>query len=318
VQQVAIPELAAHPVVNAAIQHVQYLSTNSIVTARRILNNGESIPGDEDYLAALAKPASVAHSDIVQFSHTVAETVLRNTGSSTGIATDPAQLFWARVKAYYTAYFQGSFINYFSTPVTKPTLQLTVSDDEITQAAGVFLELLFDQLLSPTVWTDGKNPPWAYYPGGGAKPPTYLGVFKPSPQYVALVSGPPGSCGMTQAKMDTLTYLAKTFSTAASGEVSITVKSFGGVEVPLGIFGKLNVGDNKTLTDLIQLLVSESVNRLTVAIAASILEAIEIIPPPQSSGSSALLAAAYRKTTPKGELIQMYSTPFISASRKSS
>jgi hypothetical protein len=46
-----------------------------------------------------------------------------------------------------------------------------IGDTEITQAAGVFLEVLFDQLLSSTAWSDGKSPPAAYYPGGGSKAP---------------------------------------------------------------------------------------------------------------------------------------------------
>jgi hypothetical protein len=317
VRQVAMPDLAAHPVVNAALQHVHYASATSLVTARRILNNGRINAQDEAYLATISKPPPLSHGDIVQFSHTISETVLRNTGSSIA-PDDPAQLFWSRVKAYYTAYYQGNFIGYFSgPPVAKPAVQLTIKDDEVTQAAGIFLELLFDQILSPTVWTDGKNPPGAYYPGGGSKPPTYVGVFKVTPQPLAdATSGvPPGACGMTGLKMEALTYLAKTFSTAASGEISITIKSFGGIEVPLGIFGKLNVGDNQLLTDLAQMVVSESVTRLTAAIAAPILEAIEIVPT-QSSGSP-LVAAAYRSTTRKALMIQMYSTPFISASRKS-
>jgi hypothetical protein len=120
---------------------------------------------------------------------------------------------------------------------------------------------------------------------------------------------------MTKLKMETLTYLAKTFSTAASGEISITIRSFGGIEVPLGIFGKLNVGDNQILTKLAQMVASEAVTRLTAAIAAPILEAIEILPSQQSGGAA--VPAVYRSTTQKALMIQMYSSPFISASRKS-
>jgi hypothetical protein len=51
-------------------------------------------------------------------------------------------------------------MGYFSAqPVAKPAVQLSITDDEVTQAAAVFLELVFDQILSPTVWTDGKRRP---------------------------------------------------------------------------------------------------------------------------------------------------------------
>src|ERR1700733_7863209 len=83
---------------------------------------------------------------------TISETVLPNTGSSFA-PNDPAQLFWSRVKAYYTAYYQGNFMGYFSAqPVAKPAVQLSITDDEVTQAAAVFLELVFDQ-----IWPNGLD-----------------------------------------------------------------------------------------------------------------------------------------------------------------
>jgi hypothetical protein len=109
---------------------------------------------------------------------------------------------------------------------------------------------------------------------------------------------------MTAAKAATLKYLATTFATAASAETSVSVKSFGGIEVGLGIFGKLSIGDNNTLTALLQSVVTEAVERLTVAIGAPILEAIEIVNPPP------LLP---RSPQSQARLIRLYSTPFVSA-----
>jgi hypothetical protein len=305
----AIPQIGSHPVVNAVLQHVQYISTSSIATSRHILTNGQTDEADQVYLASVSKPPPLAASDIVQFGRTLAETVMRNTGGNPDTTNEDAQQFWSNVKAYYTAYYQGNFVNYFAQPVSKPTVQLTISDTEITAAAGVFLELLFDQLLSPTVWTDGsKN----YYPGAGSKAPTYLGVFK---QTAAKLTTPDGACGMTEAKVNTITYLANTFSTAASGELSVGVKSFGGIEVGLGIFGKLSIGDNSTLTALLQAVASEAVKRLTVAIAAPILEAIEVVPAPQTVQGGPMLAARLSTATTRAQKIQLYSSPFTSASR---
>ena len=304
----AIPQIGSHPVVNAVLQHVQYISTSSIVRARSFLTNGQTDEADQAYLATASKPPPLAASDIVQFGRTLSETVMRNTGGNPDTTNEDAQQFWSNVKAYYTAYYQGNFVNYFAQPVSKPTVQLTISDTEITAAAGVFLELLFDQLLSPTVWTDGsKN----YYPGAGSKAPTYLGVFK---QTAAKLVTPDGACGMTEAKANTITYLANNFSTAASGELSVGVKSFGGIEVGLGIFGKLSIGDNSTLTALLQAVASEAVKRLTVAIAAPILEAIEVVPAPKTVPGGAMLARASVPAT-RAQKIQLYSSPFTSGTR---
>ncbi len=307
--EAAIPQLIAQPVVNAALAHVQYVSANALVTARRLLSNGQTNAQDEEYLASVPKPAAISPSDIMTFGHTVAASVLRNTGSSPDSTNALAQQFWADVKGYYTAYYKGTFVNYFSQSITQPKAQLTIDDTEISQAAGVFLEVLFDELLTPTVWTDGSK----YYPGGGSKP-TYLTVF--NAQAVKLAK-PDGACGMTEGKANTLNYLANTFSTAASGEVSLTVKTFGGLEVPLGIFGKLNVGDNNTLTTLVQLVVSESVKRLTVAIAAPILEAIQINTSAAPTLASRQALGSSSSTGRQGQLIQMYSTPFVSGGESS-
>lgn len=304
----AIPQIGSHPVVNTVLQHVQYISTSSIVTARHFLSNGQTDQADQEYVATVSRPPPLTAGDIVRFGHTLAETVMRNTGGSPDSTTDEAQQFWSNVKAYYTAYYKGDFVTYFAQPVSKPTVQLTISDAEITAAAGVFLELLFDQLLSPTVWIDSsKN----YYPGAGSKSPTYLSVFKQTP---AKLVTPDGACGMTEAKANTIAYLANTFSTAASGELSVRVKSFGGIQVGLGILGKLSVGDNSTLTALLQSVASEAVKRLTVAIAAPILEAIEVVPPSQTVQGGRMLAAASAATS-RARKVQLYSSPFTSATR---
>ena len=117
----AIPQIGSHPVVNAVLQHVQYISTSSIVTSRHILTNGQTDEGDQAYLASLSKPPPLAASDIVQFGHTLAETVMRNTGGNPDTTNEDAQQFWSNVKAYYTAYYKGDFVNYFAQTVSKPT-----------------------------------------------------------------------------------------------------------------------------------------------------------------------------------------------------
>jgi hypothetical protein len=96
---------------------------------------------------------------------------------------------------------------------------------------------------------------------------------------------------------------------------NLTVKSIGGVEIGLGVLGKLSIGDNSTLTDLVQASVSEIVGRLTVALAAPILEAIDIEQQPVLQAklqATAPTHAAARKTTSLN-VIRAFSTPFLSA-----
>jgi hypothetical protein len=77
--------------------------------------------------------------------------------------------------------------------------------------------------------------------------------------------------------------------------------------------GKLNVGDNDTVTTLLQSVVSQVVKRLTVALGAPILEAIDIdinypIARPLLANSTRT-----RLALSNAESIRLYSSPFVSA-----
>jgi hypothetical protein len=172
---------------------------------------------------------------------------------------------------------------------------------------------VLDEILAPTVWQDQDG---KYYPGGikGASP-TYLKVNSLKAQPIP--SGIYG-CGMNVVKAEAIDYLTKTFYTAAVAQTSLTVKSAGGLEVGLGILGKLNVGDNSTLTALLKGVVGQVVKRLTVAFAAPVLEAIEIEKRPAFAASGGLTALTLprppaNRLVDKAEQIRLYSAPFISS-----
>jgi hypothetical protein len=140
----ALPtRLATDPVVGAVLEHVRYVSTTAIVNSRKLLNNGQLADMDVAYMAASPRPRPILQTDLLTFIHTVAEVGLRNTSSQPGTG-DLNQEFGDHLKAYYSLYYKGSFTNYFSQTIMKPTAQLTIGDTEIAQAAGIFLELLFD------------------------------------------------------------------------------------------------------------------------------------------------------------------------------
>ena len=112
-------------------------------------------------------------------------------------------------------------------------------------------------------------------------------------------------------------YLAQSFSKAASTETGLTIKSAGSIEIGLGIVGKLNIGDNSLLTSLVQNVVSEIVARLTVQIAAPILEAIDFEQQPipvQTSLSTVPDAATTTnlKALPKAEVSRIMTSVFVS------
>jgi hypothetical protein len=273
--QAALPtQLAQDPVLKSIVANAKYASTNSLVQARKYLT-GTTSPEDAMALSNSPKPPPISHSDLNTFMHNVAALAIGNTNPSANNGDPQAQLFWSKLDLYYKAYFSGNFITYFAVPLQKPTLATTITDTEIDNAALVFIEFVLDEVLQPMVWygADGK-----YYPAGvkTTAPLTYLAVNNISNASLPKISPVITGCGMNYYKANTLNYLSQQFATAAVAETSLTVKTAGGLEIGLGIIGKLNIGDNSTLTNLISTLVTDVVKRLTIEVGAPILEAIDI------------------------------------------
>lgn len=259
-------ELKNDAVVNHVLLHAQYVHANAQAAAKSLLKPGSNV----ETSVAVPKPAStLTHLDIDRFAKVVSNQVLRHTPATTPSGPNNVDPFWQKLRAYYIAYYGGKFNTYFGETLDKPKVSLTISDTEIVQAATVFIELLMDEIFESPIWI---GPDKSYYPGGNANTPTSLKVSNITPPTIP--AGPSG-CGMNVAKADAMRYLAQAFSKAASTETGLTVKSAGSLEVGLGIVGKLSIGDNSLLTALVQGVVSEIVARLTVQIAAPILEAID-------------------------------------------
>jgi hypothetical protein len=137
--------------------------------------------------------------------------------------------------------------------------------------------VIFDTALKSPVWlaADKKT----YYPANSKDEPTvaklnYQGFKQPvGPLPVQL----PNGCHMTELKTKIISYVAQRFATAASSDTALTVKSAGGLGISLGVFGKLSLGDNSTLTLLIKSIVSEVTLLLTALVAYTTLSQVEII-----------------------------------------
>jgi hypothetical protein len=104
----------------------------------------------------LPQPDSVSTKDFRTFADEFSEQLLRRTKPKSS-GTDES--FWELVQAYYSAYAEGKFTDYFGTTYQKPTLSLTVTDAELANVVGVFLELAFDAAANTPVWvpTDAQH-----------------------------------------------------------------------------------------------------------------------------------------------------------------
>jgi hypothetical protein len=262
-------ELKNDAFINHVFERSRYAAENSTMMAKSLLKPGadtESVPP-----TPMSKPTStLTHLDIHGFTKVVTNNVLRRTPSPPNESNSADEnAFWTKLRAYYLAYYGGTFYTYFGAKPAKPTLSLTIDDTEIAEAATVFIEFLMDEVLGSPVWV---GPDGTYYPGANKNKPTSLTVNNISP--IKIKAGPEG-CDMNVVKANAINYLATSFSKAASTETNLAIKSAGGIEIGLGVVGKLNIGDNSTLTTLVQTLVSEVVARLTVQFAAPVLEVID-------------------------------------------
>jgi hypothetical protein len=164
----------------------------------------------------------------------------------------------SRVVWYENEYFKGQFYDRLGSGLPKPTLSLTITDQEISAVLTVFIEALADDLFSATpVWTDGHN---NYYPGKSSNAPTFQ-TFPTAPTPVPLVAS---GCGMTELKTEAIAYLSGKAATWASGQTGLILGAFGGVNGgPVVVLGKLSIGDNKTLQTIAQTVLSGAAKRAT-------------------------------------------------------
>lgn len=190
----------------------------------------------------------------------------------------------SRVIQYESYYFAGTFSDRFGTKLSKPTLSLTVTDQEISGALGAFIEAIADDLFDTTpVWlgtgVPGAGDAGKYYPGASANEPSFL-QFAESQKLpnlaqlkVNLVST---GCGMTELKAEALNYLSGKAATWAAGESGVILGSFGGANLGLPVaLGKISIGDSKSLLTIVQTVLSSTAKRATFEATIPVLEAID-------------------------------------------
>jgi hypothetical protein len=144
-------ELKNDPVVNTVLNHAQYATANSRAIAKSLLKPGSDVTATT---TVMPKPANtLTHLDIDRFAKVVSSQVLRRT-PATPNGNDSYNLdpFWQKLRAYYVAYYGGTFHTYFGDSFSAPTVSLTISDTEIVQATTVFIELLMDEVFGSPIW----------------------------------------------------------------------------------------------------------------------------------------------------------------------
>lgn len=158
---------------------------------------------------------------------------------------------------YFSAYYEGKFVDRFGSTLPKPVLSQTVASTEIAGTTAVLFELILDSALHTPVWKDKDG---NYYPGKKKVVPTAVtaGLAQIQP---LIPDTNTHRCGITALKAQAIQYLAQTAGSRASMLGGMVGSSFGGISIGLGVLGKLSIGDNQTLQVLVKTALTKTFER---------------------------------------------------------
>ena len=226
---------------------------------------------------SFARPRDLTYSDFQSFASTLRTTLLEMPVSSPPMV--PIELPQVRINEaniataqrnfnealvyYFDQYFRNKYVDRFGTPVNAPNVLQTITDNEIAGTVTVFLELVMDYAFQTPIWFDKDKQ--TYLPGSGTSknPPTAVGgnlvpVLNLQP---STTDQQTEACGITALKAKAIQFIATTAGTRASSLAGTVGGSFGGINIGLGVLGKLSIGDNKTLQTLAKTSLALTFNR---------------------------------------------------------
>jgi hypothetical protein len=220
--------------------------------------------------AAVAPPLDLNNSDFQSFAKAI-----RNLMVSPEVAVGGAQLsakgaaaentantsedkvtFKNAFVSYFSAYYNGKFVDRSGTTLTKPSISRTISDAEIATTLQVMWQLIFDYTLRTPVWKSGD----LYYPGATKNEPTAVTANLVTPQSL-LADADAEHCGITALKAEAIQYLSNAAADRASSLGGMVSGSAGGLHFGFGVLGKLSIGDNQALQAIVQMSLSQMAGR---------------------------------------------------------
>jgi hypothetical protein len=154
---------------------------------------------------------------------------------------------------YYEDYFDGKYVTRDGVALAKPSANVSfnnaqlsgsVGTDTLTGVLTVFWEALLDYAQNVPVFSDANG-----YLNGSKAEPTCL-VYGVVP---AVTLPNPAYPNITANDWKSVRYLSIATSLGSQALASLIVKSIGGFEAgPVFVLGKFSVGDNTTLTQIIE------------------------------------------------------------------
>jgi hypothetical protein len=220
--------------------------------------------------AAVAPPADLNNGDFKSFAKTVRDLMVAPklavggnqlatkgaAGENTAATPEDSVTFKNAFVSYFSAYYNGEFVDRSGTTLTKPSISRTISDAEIASTLQVMWQLIFDYTLRTPVWKSGS----LYYPGATSNEPTAVTANLVTPQSL-LADTDSDHCGITALKAQAIQYLSNAAADRASSLGGMVSGSAGGLHFGLGVMGKLSIGDNQALQAIVQMSLSQMAGR---------------------------------------------------------
>ena len=187
---------------------------------------------------------------------------------------------------YFVSYYQGKFVDRIGGTLSKPKIGSTISNETIVGAVTVLLESITDyvaltdgsagKIKWPIVWQEksvgGKKK--REYKTAAKKVPSLISLIHqiqkkqeneeidPVP-YVAEEIRKKGEVGMTDRKIEIISFASGIAGEASGLGADAIVRTIGGAGGAFVLFGKISIGDNDTLSKLIQSSMDTIVQRTT-------------------------------------------------------
>jgi hypothetical protein len=229
------------------------------------------------------QPGDLNDTDFLSFATTLRHVILEASTTNprnASAASTPGNFDEAFVN-YFQAYFQGKYVDRFGdAALPAPSNLQTINDTEIAGTVQVFLELIMDYTLQTPIWYDNNN---NYYPGSGSSAkntPTVVAVNKMANgggmplTMIKLLPDGSAACGITKLKAQAIQYIAETAGNRAEALGGEIGGSFGGINLGLGVLGKISIGDNKTIHAIITTALQKTFTRAGEEASYRILEVI--------------------------------------------
>lgn len=183
-------------------------------------------------------------------------------------------------EVYFKAYYGGTFVDRFGQPIQKPSISvglpvaITITDAQIAAAETFLLEYLIDSIDPTPILGDTVDEKSAttFYPGGQSKP-TALVAGVANYRQISL------TCGVTKDNVTILNDIASAAGDKAGAIGGLTINSAGGFGVSFGVFGKVSIGDNQTLSTLAKTAVTRFAMRASYSASFWLLNDLEKNPP---------------------------------------